>query len=199
MTEGEELIHLINSMGRLPRGWAPTLSQRTMCDQDTNRRISQFAPWDYSPSARTSSAASPSSATPYYSSTSTPSPAADVVNSSNFASEFHDGEDSDSGGASDVSGGGSSGVLSKSGDDGALYESTLADGRRALAPEELASYRARLGRFLAAFARVDSDPAHREPDSPEIARFEHRHVFTGRRGRGPFDYESELGRDRPEP
>ncbi len=187
-TEGEVLSRLLNRWGRMPRGWVPSESQRRMCDDDTRHRIASFAPWDYSPSTTAGSAA-PGSETPYYSRAATaPPPARD------FATEFHD-EANPADAAVDGGGGG--------GDGGALYASTLG-GRPALSPGQLTDYRARLGRFLAAFARVDSagpDAAQPDRDRPEIERRQHlnRPVYTGGRGRGPFDYESELDRDRPEP
>lgn len=195
VTEGEELSRLLNSMGHMPRDWVPTESQRAMCDHDTNRRIAKFAPWSYSPSDKSKSSGPAGSATPYYSrsAASAPAPAANS-SSAGFATEFHDVGGDRSDGSSDSSSDGIHG-----GDDGALFVSTLADGHRSLSPAQLASYRARLGHFLAAFARVDSDGSRREPDPPLIVRQGHRHVYTGRRGRGPFDYESELDRDRPEP
>jgi hypothetical protein len=194
-TEGAELSHLLNRWGRMPRGWVPSASQRHMCDEDTRRRIASFAPWDYSPSTTAGSAAA-GSETPYYSRAATAPPP-----TSDYATEFHDDGDGSGGGdpanaAVDGGGGG--------GDGGALYSASLGSGRRALSEPQLRDYRARLGHFLAAFARVSSaepDAAQPERDRPEIVRRQHlnRPVYTGGRGRGPFDYESELDRDRPEP
>jgi hypothetical protein len=53
-TEGEELLRGLNSSGRFPANWIPSIYQRTMCDDDTRRRIAEFVPWDYSASAATS-------------------------------------------------------------------------------------------------------------------------------------------------
>lgn len=194
ITEGEEISTEFSSIGQMLRGWEPSPSQRAMCDHDTNRRISEFAPWDYSPETMSQSHAPSNSAKPYYSSSAEPSSSAAQENRSEegFDTEFHDTASADT-----VINDRSDGI--HGGDDGALFVSTLADGRRGLSTAQLAGYRSRLGHFLAAFARVDTDAARREPDPPQVVRVGHRHVYTGHRGRGPFDYESELDRDRPEP